>query len=305
MSSAYTTDDKGFVPLAAKIKATRKIETLTVDPKEFDVDALFVLSPKAALEIQKLSKKSVGEPVSTTDFRLPYDSVIVELPITPEVAAMRYAVAGVAKGNIRRIAARIKKVNTHKGVAFEFWPFWEFENGTVGAAAVMANVSADTAHSEAMLAPSPMLKSVVEFLVRVQGLSDRQAAAAAIDMIESNPQLQNEVLEEISPLMVVWGTVVNCKSGVTRTHIGAKKGVSSMLGRKKKIMANTEYTVISLSAVETVSQGVTSQRADVEAHLVRGHFKRRKNGVYWWSPFIRGTGELKNRKGYILEGVPA
>jgi hypothetical protein len=78
-----------------------------------------------------------------------------------------------------------------------------------------------------------------------------------------------------------------------------------MLGRRRKIMANTEYTVVSLSAVETVSQGVTSQRADVEAHLVRGHFKRRNSGVYWWNPFIRGTGEVKQRKAYIMEGVPA
>ena len=29
-------------------------------------------------------------------------------------------------------------------------------------------------------------------------------------------------------------------------------------------------------------------RAAQRAHTVRGHFKIRKTGVYWWRPFIRG-----------------
>ncbi len=29
--------------------------------------------------------------------------------------------------------------------------------------------------------------------------------------------------------------------------------------------------------------------ADLEAHLVRGHFKVRRTGIFWWSPHVRGT----------------
>jgi hypothetical protein len=31
-------------------------------------------------------------------------------------------------------------------------------------------------------------------------------------------------------------------------------------------------------------------RQAARLHLVRGHFKIRKSGVYWWSPFARGQG---------------
>jgi hypothetical protein len=123
-----------------------------------------------------------------------------------------------------------------------------------------------------------------------------------VDSLVSNPTYVDESIEEVSPLLFAWETLINCKSGITRTKV-TPKPASRLLGRRKKIMANTEYTVISLTAVETVSNGQSSQRADVEAHLVRGHFKRRSSGVYWWNPFIRGTGELKERKAYILEGA--
>jgi hypothetical protein len=31
-------------------------------------------------------------------------------------------------------------------------------------------------------------------------------------------------------------------------------------------------------------------QAEIAAHLVSGHFKRRATGVFWWRPFIRGLG---------------
>lgn len=43
-------------------------------------------------------------------------------------------------------------------------------------------------------------------------------------------------------------------------------------------------------------QGVT--KAEIRRHLVRGHFKIRKTGVYWWSHHPRGTGTPLERAGY-------
>jgi hypothetical protein len=311
MSKAYTTDDKGFSPLAAVAMSTEKIESLTIPASEFKVDAVFVMSPKAALEIQRLTTKRAGEWIEVRELHMPYDSLIVEMPITPEIAAMRVAVEGTGKLSIRRIAARIRRTTVAGHPAFEFWPFWEFENGNLGGGAVMVNVFTDTppgeqtTASQATFSPSPMVAAIANKVQLRQNISVHQAAQFAQNMLAAAPKLRQEVMEEVSPLMFTWESIINCKSGISRTHVGPRKGVGSMLGRRKKIMANTEYTVVSLSAVETVSQGVTSQRADVEAHLVRGHFKRRNSGVYWWNPFIRGTGEVKQRKAYIMEGVPA
>lgn len=45
--------------------------------------------------------------------------------------------------------------------------------------------------------------------------------------------------------------------------------------------------------------------AAVRAHFVRGHFKTRKSGIYWWRPFVRG--DVKKGfagKTYSVDGEP-
>jgi len=44
-----------------------------------------------------------------------------------------------------------------------------------------------------------------------------------------------------------------------------------------------------------ISNGVRKAR-----HWVRGHFKKRKTGVFWWKPHLAGSGELKTKSGYKL-----
>lgn len=307
MTRAFTTDDKGFSPLAAVAMSTEKIETLRIPASEFKVDAIFVMSPKTALEIQKLSKKKAGELVEAQELHMPYDSLVVEMPITPEIATLRNAVEGENKVSIRRVAARIRRTAISGQPAFEFWPFWEFDDGTLGGGAFMANIFTDqqTATTQCAFSPSPMANAISSHILSQANTATSNTNQFVQGLLRMTPKLKQEVLEEVSPLMFIWESVINCKSGIARTKVGPRQGVGTMLGRRKKILTSTEYTVVSLSAVETVCKGTTSQRADVEAHLVRGHFKRRSSGVYWWSPFIRGTGELKQRKAYIVEGVLA
>lgn len=40
---------------------------------------------------------------------------------------------------------------------------------------------------------------------------------------------------------------------------------------------------------------------DIQAHPVRGHWKLRSTGLFWWSPFIRGTGPVRH-KPYLVRG---
>lgn len=49
----------------------------------------------------------------------------------------------------------------------------------------------------------------------------------------------------------------------------------------------------------------SNSEATLRAHFVRGHFKTRKSGVYWWRPFVRG--DVKKGfagKTYGIEGAP-
>lgn len=313
-----TTDNEKFVPLIARLRAGVKIEgRLAVPLAEFATDAVFVLSPRSALEVQRLAFKE-NATAEAEDLHLPYNSIVVEMPITKEIEKLRtdkYDDADAGANKIARVAAVIRRTTDSEGrTAVSFWPLWEFENGSIGcgvASFAFFSGGKDAPHNaivedpsgkqrKAWYSPSP---AVLHQTV-VYGVPKPLQANAANALLATVPHMVNECVTEIAPLLFAWEAVMNCKSGITRTAVNplaTRNG--AVLGKKKQIMANTGYTVISLSAVETTSSaGVTGQRCDVEAHLVRGHFKRRRSGVYWWNPFIRGTGELRHRKAYIVEG---
>lgn len=47
----------------------------------------------------------------------------------------------------------------------------------------------------------------------------------------------------------------------------------------------------------------TGERRHNREHMVRGHFKQRKTGLYWWNSFVRGQHDLGTiRKSYMVEG---
>jgi hypothetical protein len=50
---------------------------------------------------------------------------------------------------------------------------------------------------------------------------------------------------------------------------------------------------------DAAASGMT--RAEMRAHLVRGHFKVRRSGVFWWMPFVRGRGRTVERKRYEVD----
>jgi hypothetical protein len=48
---------------------------------------------------------------------------------------------------------------------------------------------------------------------------------------------------------------------------------------------------LKLGAGKSVPQAAPGERDEhrsMRAHMVRGHFKQRASGLYWWSPFVRG-----------------
>ena len=59
------------------------------------------------------------------------------------------------------------------------------------------------------------------------------------------------------------------------------------------------FTTLTLDALEQVSSNQIVRRAGVSAHTVRGHFKKTKTGVFWWTPFVRGSGKVKQREAYV------
>jgi hypothetical protein len=69
-----------------------------------------------------------------------------------------------------------------------------------------------------------------------------------------------------------------------------------------------EFTVTTLhlserAAARAAAQGLS--RAASRRHLVRGHFKTRSSGIYWWSPFYCGGGETLARWHCAVSRRPA
>ncbi len=84
------------------------------------------------------------------------------------------------------------------------------------------------------------------------------------------------------------------------------------LNRARRRSGKTEFlpytkTRLAMSRSQTrIADARGISREAARQHLVRGHFKIRRTGVYWWSPFVRGDlsrGETQ-RDTYEVKGAP-
>ncbi len=87
--------------------------------------------------------------------------------------------------------------------------------------------------------------------------------------------------------------MINCKNLLTsREVVPSARLQKARMRRGKQPLFSHKILDISLTrsqANRAASQGMT--RAQMRLHMVRGHFKVKKTGIYWWSPFIRGSKE--------------
>lgn len=241
-----------------------------------------------------------------SSIRLPYPKVFVEIPITEAVQKIRTKNGNTGEP-IKRIGATIYQYNNES--TFAYWPVWEHTDGRLGGGAVALVVSPT---------PEPLITNKI-FLNKVSppvyfgitpcpmlidiafkhGVAPEKFAEGLMTAIQKAPSMLNDVLSEALMFLGAWTTLVNCKSGITTTHIDNR--VVNASGKPIKKRDGPKYTVLSLSATETVaSSGEVSERKDITAHFVRGHFKQRKTGVYWWRHFVRGKGEVTNRDAYLV-----
>lgn len=86
------------------------------------------------------------------------------------------------------------------------------------------------------------------------------------------------------------------KEKTQRTVIPTKK-----VGKKRPAPRKQSFTVVTLESVETFKNESIQMKHGVSAHTVRGHFKRKKNGIFWWSPFVRGSGPRAEREAYLVK----
>ena len=85
--------------------------------------------------------------------------------------------------------------------------------------------------------------------------------------------------------------MLNSKNCVAVEKIDQTRINRSRARKKKPPLADHGVIHLKLSRAWAKRTGNGSMtREQARAHIVRGHFKVRKGGVFWWSPFMRGQG---------------
>lgn len=270
----------------------------------------FILAPELALETTKLAKQLAK------DYELvkrllpkvmpPYPSVCVEMPITEQVQSLRNpALPG--EFFMRRVGAYITTTDDgDAGVTFTFTPYYESIDGSVAVAPVMLvhNSKNDT---PAMGLPVLMSNFNMRWVATLH--PDEWVAVAKQNIPFEKLRdvfagavfraAANETVDEIPTLFFAWLVLINSKSGITPTKIEGKLPPATLSKRQRRKRERSAYTVLCLSDLEqSDTAGVVTPRSAVSAHRVRGHFKARKRGVFWWRPHVRGVGDVVEREAY-------
>lgn len=318
----FTVYDDGFKPIADLLRSQSKIDGCKGDfssliPKDAEN---FVLSPEMALSVEELSRK-FNSSLDIAGYRLPYASVVVELPITQEVLQLR---GGVRQGMapVARVAALITQEGgpEPENLRTTFTPFWQFADGTMGLAAntfyfggwgklpFAQTVRCHGTDKNVELYATDAGPSLL-FMHAMYASGAKPSPAQLQELgrkLFYNQYYVRQGVEEITALLFAWLSILDCKSGVRRTRaeaITSKQGtVAGKLGKRISAKRNTSaYTTISLLHSEVEVGRKIKRNEELSAHTVRGHFKKRATGTFWWHPFIRGTGVPRCRKAYIVK----
>lgn len=133
--------------------------------------------------------------------------------------------------------------------------------------------------------------------------------ADLLDRINELPDMQQRILYQLGTDLagedvLVTGPLLmlNSKNAVVTTKEDLSRlNRARVKGRKRPL---TEFVTTRLRIPNhlrrTADGYYVVDRAAARAHMVRGHYKVRKHGVYWWSPHPRGLGAPVRRHQYTV-----
>ena len=126
---------------------------------------------------------------------------------------------------------------------------------------------------------NPMLKDFIE--IAVKSLNFSKLVQAAMLDIEGEP-----------PLLRAAVMLMNSRNlATTQPRPIAPRLNKARTARGRAPLLDYTHVAIRLTRALAARAGTASDSHQPHRlHLVRGHFKIRRSGVYWWSPFARGQG---------------
>jgi hypothetical protein len=149
-----------------------------------------------------------------------------------------------------------------------------------------------------MFLPSYYMMSAMREAGSVRNPDDFAAKWAGMEQAYAQQGINpmQEATEENQTLFSAWLLLFNAKSGTRHKEFSvehARKLPSFGSKKKKMFITNHKYTVISMKDYENEdgSESDTHTVAKRHAHYVRGHFKQRATGMFWWNPYMRNREE--------------
>lgn len=278
-----------------------------------DKAQIFVFSPEVALAAERLVHSDTFKFPDISDIRLPYEHTIIEYPITEEIKTTRGATP---QGTFQmlRIGGYLRELNQGENRALMCTPYWELEGAGVQVSMMSfcfnLNLPATVQTKMKLWKDKRQLDGVdmdvIPHAATITGLQKSGANPETFAVICREPAMQTHIQEagsEVPLLLFACSMLLNCKSGVAQTKVPARFPTSMKYGAKRrKELSASKYTTVHLSALESVdSKGEVVSRVGTAAHYVRGHFKQRKKGLFWWGAFIRGNGEPRKRAAYTVK----
>jgi len=268
----------------------------------------FVLSPEVALSAEMLVRSSSFKMPTLEELRMPYEHMAIEYPLTDEVKKLRTnGLNGTVP--ITRVGIYIRVVGNNM---FTCLPYWEYVDKRVQHSLftfcfglndkLVDHVYIGRSEDDLLLANVIPCNSLIVGATKM-GITPEMMS----NSLSGSPEVLAHIKEsaiEIPVLMFACSLLINCKSGIGTVKVPAKHPPMGIKlgGKKKKQMSVSSYTLMYLNEIEFAdSNGSVNKRTDISAHYVRGHFKQRKKGIYWWNSFIRGNGEPKKRVAYLVE----
>ena len=107
----------------------------------------------------------------------------------------------------------------------------------------------------------------------------------------------NTVCQQLYVLVIM----MNTKNATTQVQVLSPEKLNKSRAKKGKYKYSG-YTNIELLTGEQFYKNSTGKTGSSKSrHLVRGHMKKRKTGLYWWEPHMAGGGDELKRKAYIVK----
>lgn len=107
---------------------------------------------------------------------------------------------------------------------------------------------------------------------------------------ETNLFVSSKVMTGSASLLAM----LNCKNLFEETEVSHPAALQKSRIKRGRL-PRCEHKILDLGLTRgqrnsAIDSGMSE--TELRQHLVRGHFKRRSSGLYWWSPYLRGNPEI-------------